>query len=1023
VAAELELGVLGPLLVTRDGTTVPVPAGRQRALLAFLLLNADRTVPADELIQALWGDDPPVSARASLHNYVKRLRNTLGDSRHSLLRTQPGGYLFSVGRGVIDVSQFEVLLSAAQAARSAGSWDQAGAAARAALTLWRGEPLVDVTSDVLARQEAPRLAELRLQAVETQLGADLELGRYAEVIPELRRLVGGHPLREKLHAQLMVALYRCGRRAEALAAYQDARRILIRELGAEPGTELRELHRRILAADPELTGPEHPPSSMSSPAAIPPRTLPGAVQHFAGRQDELAKLTGLLDQAGAPGPGTVVISAIGGTAGVGKTALAVHWAHQVADRFPDGQLYVNLRGFDPSQPIPAGDALAGFLRALGVSDREIPAELDERAALYRSLLAGRPVLIILDNAASEEQVRPLLPATAGSVAVVTSRDTLSGLVAREGAQRLEVDLLPLADAVALLRKLIGEQASADPVATRTLAVQCARLPLALRVAAERAARHGTRLAGLVAEQADERRRLDSLQTGSDPHTAVRAVFSWSYRDLDPAAARAFRLASLHPGPDLDRYAVAALTGTPPGQSSDMLEWLVRAHLVQPTRPGRYAQHDLLRAYASELVATQDGEHERAAALTRLFDHYLSGAAAAMDILAPTERNRRPQMAGSAVLVPPLADQAAAQAWLDTELDALMAAVAHASAYGWPGHAARLATTLFRYLDTSGRYTEAMTIHGRAHDAARRAGDGAAEAEALTNLGVTAARQGNYEQASRHLHQAIPLFRGTADLTGQARALSNLGYVEFQLGRHEQATGHLQQSLALHQAASDLDGQARAWSNLAFIDVQQGRFEQGADRYYQAVVVFREQGNQAGEAHALGNLGEVDLRQGQYEQAASYLQQALALHNAVGNPTGTAWALANLGLIDSRWGKYRQAIGRHRQSLAISHQTGDRSGEAVALNGLGEAFLAAGQPVDARAYHTAALGLARQTGSKYEQARARDGLGHVHRALNDPAESGRHWREALALYTGLGVPEADQVRAQLAAGHQHPKPPP
>ena len=419
---------------------------------------------------------------------------------------------------------------------------------------------------------------MRLQALETRLDADLHLGRHAKVIAELHDLARAEPLREHLHALLMLALYRCGRQAEALAAYQAARRMLIEEVGAEPGQELHDLHQKILAADPALAAK---PRASSTPgqgnAAAVPRELPGVPAEFTGRERELAALTGLLNVAGRRGPGTVVISAVSGPAGVGKTALAVYWAHQVADQFPDGQLYASLRGYDPGPPMTAADALAGFLRALGVAGPDIPAGQDERARRYRSLVAGRRMLIVLDNARSAEQVRPLLPGTHSCLTIVTSRRSLAGLVAREGATRLDVDLLPLDDAISLLKSLIGARVDADPDAAAALAGQCARLPLALRVAAERAAtRPAAPLADLVDELADQQQRLDCLDADGDRRSAIREVFSWSCRQLDADTRRAFRLAGLHPGAELDRFALAALTGCPPGWAGRALESLVRA---------------------------------------------------------------------------------------------------------------------------------------------------------------------------------------------------------------------------------------------------------------------------------------------------------------------------------------------------------------------------------------------------------------------------------------------------------------
>jgi DNA-binding SARP family transcriptional activator len=488
MAAGMEFCLLGPLTVRCGDMAVAVPRGRQRAVLAALLLRANHVVPVDELAEALWGTELPPSARVSVQNYVARLRATLGPAGPRIA-THPHGYLIELGDGELDVARFEALLGQARAAAREGRWVEAAGAAGAALGLWRGEPLADAGSDVLAVREGPRLAELRLQAAEMRIDAELQLGRPGEVIGELRQLAAQQPLRERLHALLMLALYTDSRQAEALAAYQDARNVLVEELGAEPGPDLQRLHQQILAGDPALV---RPGTGASAPAGPVPRELPSDVAAFTGRASELAELDRILlgghaDQAGDAKPAAAVISAVSGTAGVGKTALAVHWAHHAAAKFPGGQLYVNLRGYDPGQPVSAAGALAGFLRALGVPGPDIPAEQTERAARYRSLLAGKQMLVVLDNASTVEQVRPLLPGTPGCAVLVTSRNSLAGLVARDGAVRLDLDLLPLADAVALLAELTGARVAAEPDAAVTLARQCARLPLALRVAAELAA--------------------------------------------------------------------------------------------------------------------------------------------------------------------------------------------------------------------------------------------------------------------------------------------------------------------------------------------------------------------------------------------------------------------------------------------------------------------------------------------------------------------------------------------------------
>ncbi|HEY2578613.1 MAG TPA: tetratricopeptide repeat protein [Streptosporangiaceae bacterium] len=761
--------------------------------------------------------------------------------------------------------------------------------------------------------------------------------------------------------------------------------------------------------------PEAPASPVRRAEVVVPRQLPAGVRQFAGRATELAALDALLNQA-EDASGTAVISAIGGTAGVGKTALAVHWAHRAAGRFPDGQLYVNLRGYDLSQPMPAADALASFLRALGLPSREIPPEPDERAARYRSLLAGRRMLVVLDNAGGVEQARPLLPGTPGCVTVVTSRDSLAGLVARDGAQRLDLDLLPLGEAAGLLRALIGERAGADRAATTELARQCARLPLALRVAAELAvSRPAATLADLVGELADQQRRLELLDAGADPRTAVRAVFSWSYRHLDDSVARAFRLLGLDPGPDLDPYAAAALTGTTTQQAAHALGLLARAHLTQPTQPGRYGMHDLLRAYARELATTQDSPGSQRMALGRLFDHYLHTAAAAVDTLFPAERDRRPRIPPVATPSPVLTSAVAARDWLDAQRATMVVVAAYTASHGWPSHATRLAATLFRYLDTGDYYSEASTIYTCACRAARHTGDQAAEATALINLGFADWTQARYEPAVGHFQQAMTLGRATGDRIPEARAHHGLGLVALQQDRYREATSHFQRTLELYRVTGDLSGQARALGNLGAIDRLQGRYPEAIEHQQEALGKFREIGDRAGEAEALTRLGVANLWLGRYPEAAGHQEQALAVFREIGERGGQARALTRLGVADLRLGRYPEAADHQQQALGKFREIGDRAGEGEALNGLGDVLLARGQANHARTQHTIALRLTRQIGDKYQQAHALNGLGHACQALGDPSQARRRWQRALALYTELGTPEAAEVQAQLGAG--------
>jgi tetratricopeptide (TPR) repeat protein len=630
------------------------------------------------------------------------------------------------------------------------------------------------------------------------------------------------------------------------------------------------------------------PPKLTRTARVVPAQLPADVDVFTGRVQELAELdrlaAGTSTQVAGDDPTTVVIAVISGTAGVGKTALALRWAHRVREQYPDGQLYVNLRGYDPDQPVSAGDVLARFLRALGMAAQEIPRQVDERAAVYRSLLNGRRVVVMLDNAATVEQVRPLLPGTASCLVVVTSRDSLAGLVARNGARRLNLDLLPSEDTIALLRALIGERIDTEPEAAVTLAKQCIRLPLALRVAAElAAARPGASLAELVTELGDQQRRLEMLNAGGDPRTAIRAVFSWSYQHLPAGAARMFRLIGLHPGPDLDPYAAAILANVSLQEAQQQLDLLSCAHLIELTRSSRYGMHDLLRAYATYLASIEDPEDKRWAALTRLFDYYLCSTAAAMDTLFSAELHRQPRIPAPARTIPSLVHPAAALAWLNTERTTLTTACAYMAARGWHQHTIQLATTLWRYLHTGGHYHDALTIHTHALMASRHIGDLASEAHALNDLSSVYWQQGRYQQANDHLQQALALHRQVGDRAGEASALGSLGTVYERLGRYQQANDHLQQALALHRQVGDRAGEARTLNDLGETQHAVGQVREAHIQHTTALTVAIEINDRYEQARAHNRLGHTYYATDDPHEAGRHCRHALTLYTDLGVP--------------------------------------------------------------------------------------------------------------------------------------------
>jgi DNA-binding SARP family transcriptional activator/tetratricopeptide (TPR) repeat protein len=931
----MEFGLLGPLVVRSGETEVPVRRGHQRALLAILLLEANRPVPVEVITQALWGPAPPRSAPVAIRSYIRWLRLALGPAGWERISTQPCGYLIRVADGELDLARFEHLLASARAAARSGSWQDAAGQARAALSCWRGEPLADIESDTLVLREAPRLAELRLQAVETRIDADLRLGGHAEVSAELQHLCAAHPLREHLHALLMLALYRCGRQAEALAAYQHLRAILVEELGADPGTELQTLHQQILSADPALAARQ--PAAGAMPGAWPgvpakaepvaaggiapmaPRQLPATVAYFTGRAGELAALAQMLDQAGGDPPGAVVISAIGGMAGVGKTALAVRWAHQVAPRFGDGQLYVNLRGFDHTDaPAAPAEAIRGFLDALGVAPERIPPSLDAQAGLFRSLLAGRKMLIVLDNARDEQQVRPLLPAGPGCLVLVTSRRQLAGLAAADGARLLTLDLPSHAEARQMLTLRLGAgRAAAEPDAVDHIANLCARLPLALAVAAARAhARPRLSLAALAAELSDMASRLDALDAG-DPAASVRAVFSWSYQQLSPEAARMFPLLGLHPGPDITVPAAASLTATALPAAGQALRELAAANLLTEHPPGRYTFHDLLRAYAAELAQALDDRQAREAATDRMLDHYLHTAHAAALLLKPTRDpvTLAPPQLGVAPEL--LADHQEALDWFEAEHRVLLAALALAGESGFDACAWQLPFAMSDFLERRGYWHESAAIQRIALAAATRLGDIAGRAMVGRALGTACAGLTDYDQARAHMTDSLGLYRKLSDPDGQARVHQSLAWAAGRSGRHRDALGHAEQALDLFQAAGNRAGQAAALNALGYGHAMLGDPQRARPFCRQALALNQELGLHRGEeAHAWDSLGYVEYQLGHHHDAADCYQSALTLFRELRDLFNEAEILTHLGDARHAAGDQHEARAAWKQALDI-----------------------------------------------------------------------------------------------------------
>ncbi|MEU7621359.1 BTAD domain-containing putative transcriptional regulator [Streptomyces hygroscopicus] len=1029
-------------------------AAQQRSVLAMLLMASGRVVSVDRLVMAVWGEDPPGSARNAVQVQISKLRRILSALPGAELTTSAKGYALTVARDQVDLHRFRDLVRAAREVPkdAEGAEDRAGELLRAALQLWRGPALADVAGGWLSDTLGAGLEEERRTAVEECAAIDMRSGRHHEAAAELSLLVAEHPLRERTVALLMEALRCCGRRTDALALFRSTRRRYVEELGIEPGDELQRLHRQALedsrdgrdgrdsrdsrdswdsrdgrnnqdgqdgrdsrdgrstdqpgpsgasgsapaaaraSAPPPPPSPapsSAPPSAPSSapppdaapvpglatpavpppdaapaPATAPPpvtapapatapapvtappvavpQQLPSDVAHFTGRERELAGLDALLRAGSGEGggggggraPTAAVITVIAGSGGLGKTTLAVHWAHRVRDRFPDGQLYVNLRGFGPTgSAMTVAEAVRGFLDAFQVPAHLIPATVEAQTALYRSLVADRRMLILLDNARDAEQVRPLLPGSPGCLVVLTSRNELTSLVVAEQAQPLPLELLDRAEARDLLISRVGaERVAAEPRAVEDVITVCAGLPLALAIVAARAATHPRfGLEALAAELRDARGSLDAFE-GGDATTDVRAVFSWSYHALGTDAARLFRLLGVHPGADIAAPAAASLVGISVPQARRLLVQLTRAHLITERAPGQYGCHDLLRAYAMELTQAYDAEDERRAALHRVLDHYLHTALAAGVAFTPHREPIAPEPVQPGVSVGEFTGHGQALIWFVLTHPVLIAALQQAAETGFETHAWQLAWSLAEFLDQFGHWHDQRAVHRIALGAAHRA----------------------------------------RDLTGQAHACHGLGLADLRMGRYDRARGHLVRALNLHRESGNEVGQALVHVALNLVCEREGRHDEGLHHAMRALKLYRAADHRSGEAYALNNVGWAYAKLGDFQQALAHCEKALNMLRETGDGRGESAAWDSLGYAHSHVGDHEQAISCYRHAVELRRGRGERVREAESLYRLGSAQLAAGDRAGAR----------------------------------------RSWQQALTRFDSLGHPDAHRVRDGL-----------
>jgi len=912
---RIEVRVLGPFAVLADGDPVDISAGRASALLAVLAMWAGQVVSIERLTDMVWGEHPPTNARRTVQTYAYRLRTALGAQS---IGTVGAGYVLNVHSHDVDALRFVDLLDTADR-DPASERDQIVTA----LDLWRGDPLEGVQSEWLIEYDRPRLVERHLSALERRIDLDIAAGRAADVVAEVREVAGQNPLRESMWARQIVALDRCGRPAEALECYETLRSRIASELGVDPGPELQRIYADLLHG----TAPE--PSMRQSepkPEQTVPRQLPADVEDFTGRDDVLAALDALVDgDDGTPPAGIAVLH---GAGGIGKTAVAVRWAHRVSEQFPDGQLYLDLRGFGPGEPTAPAQALETLLHGLGVPGEHVPADLDACGALLRTVMADRRVLMVLDNARDAEQARPLLPGGRSTLVIVTSRSQMRGLTAREGARRIAVDTLPLEDAVDLLASGLDLQRVAyDEESLTELAELSDRLPLALAVAVERASLFpNSKVAELVGELRDEHNRLDALDSGDDPLTSVRAVFSWSYQALDDEAAQTFRLLGLHLGMDIGPSAAAALAGSTRSRLARRLDRLADVNLLQRSRHGRYTMHDLLRTYAAELVHEVDDQATREMAIRRLLSWYVHSAAAAHAKSVTTEGEPRFMNIGDPeVGVIPLsfADHRQAHDWLDAEWPTLVRLVSYAAAEGHPQAAYRLVNKLHHYLVSDRPPAEAAALQEIAKESVEAVDQRVDEGFITNQLGISHGRLGDYERCISLLERARQLFQVEQHTGGESQALHNLGIAYIGAGRLDDARVSLERALALAVRREDDIGEiAVTLTNLSRLHLEAGQIDEAVKAAADALSRLSGSDRPVREAIAQLSLGMARAAQDRYGDAEECLISALDTFRALGRPWPEAVVLTSLGRVERDTNRPDEARATWQRALTIVDEVGE-----------------------------------------------------------------------------------------------------
>ncbi|MFG3338578.1 BTAD domain-containing putative transcriptional regulator [Glycomyces sp. NPDC048151] len=929
---HLDVRLLGPLELRVDGTPCAVPRGNTATVLSILLDDANSVVPLESIVRAVYGLDIPQDPETQVQNTVGVLRRKLGAARDRV-ETVGRAYRFRIDTAELDTLRCRANEDRARALRAEGRLDEAVAALREALGEWRGPALANLsgpTVDAVRR----RYDEHRLALLERRIDLDLELGRAAEVVDELRQIVAVHGTRQRFTALLMRALHLCGRTAEALEAYAALRERLADELGADPDQGLRDLHTAILRDGPPTPGPAVPAAAETPFPRRVPAMLPRANTRFTGRASQLRVLDGVLEMsAGAAG-----LAVITGMGGVGKTALAVSWAHRVAHRFPDGQLYFNLRGFDPLAPgTDAATVLGEALAALGVEAHQLPAGLDERIGLYRTVLAGRSLLVVLDNAKDAAQVRPLLPVAPGSFTLVTSRDRLTGLDATEGADIVPLDLLSDADAWALLVRRIGmDRAIDEERAVLRIVASCGRLPLALTLIGAWAAAHPQFSLSSLADRLDSTTNVFRVLSTADPAADPRSVFACSYQALGSRAARAFRLFGLHPGPDLTVPAMASLMGAPAADAEAALQELADVHLADQHREGRYTMHDLLRSYAAERFRDEVAAPDRDAAEARLVDYYIHSAHAADQRLTFHGGTIDVGEPAPGTTPEPVPDMPAAASWFATEYEVLLGLLRREAVPGGDRRFWLLAWCVSGYMLDRSLGVDLMEVQTAAFAAAERSGDGFGQVISLGYLSAATMLHGDQEEGGRLIDRAMAI----ADDIDQPWAK---GFVSF--------------GLSVHAAREDDDANAVKYAQ-------------------DATVYFLEAGDRIWSYRSSWVVGWHIARLGLVDEALAHYEQLMALSLEVGAPLAVAHTHLGLGYVAHLGDRCDDALRHYAHAREGFNEYGQESSAAYTDELVGDVL-------DAMRDKAGAQGLWRTAEAVYVRYRATRELARVREKLARP----------------------------------------